>query len=253
MPWLRKIFIVTAFGQRPENNGLCGRKIQLIDHQEILPTRALPTFNSHSIECGLAAIPGLSDRFLYVNDDTFIGRRVSPMDMLAANGAIRLRHDFARPPKKHVDHPYLGSIANSEACLDQHLGVSQRWMIHHQVRMVTRQGLREAERLFSELAEQTLLSRFRAKNNISPMHLAHYLDLAAGRGIVADDMLSALVYSSDEDLPKSLNAFKFVGLFFFCINDGDGFNPSNHRRGLDFLQIIIWGIPYENWYCNPQF
>ena len=119
MPWLRRIYLVTAFGQKPLFAQMFPEKVTVVDHREILSQNVLPTFNSHAISVCIAAIPGLSERFLYVNDDTFIGRPVAVSDMVNKHGQIYLRHDFARPPQVASQHPYLGSIANSEACLYQ--------------------------------------------------------------------------------------------------------------------------------------
>lgn len=41
------------------------------------PTGA-ETFNSHAVEASICNIPGLADRFVYFNDDFFIGRPVDP-------------------------------------------------------------------------------------------------------------------------------------------------------------------------------
>ena len=50
--------------------------IHVVYHREFIPERFLPTFNSRTIEMFLERIPGLSERFIYSNDDMF---PVSPM------------------------------------------------------------------------------------------------------------------------------------------------------------------------------
>lgn len=79
-PWVHKIFIVTD-NQDPHieefvsrnfpNNGI---PIELVDHTVLFRgyEQYLPTFNSISIETMLWRIPGLSDQFLYLNDDFFL-------------------------------------------------------------------------------------------------------------------------------------------------------------------------------------
>jgi hypothetical protein len=81
-PWIRKIFIVTDdqfptyfdkehefFSPVSKNN-----KIIFIDHKEIFEgyEYLLPTFNSQSIEGMLWRIKGLSEHFIYFNDDMFL-------------------------------------------------------------------------------------------------------------------------------------------------------------------------------------
>ena len=49
--------------------------------QEIFPNKShLPTFSSPSIEAHLHRVPGLSDKFIYLNDDVMFGRDVWPDD-----------------------------------------------------------------------------------------------------------------------------------------------------------------------------
>lgn len=55
-------------------------RIQFIDHTHVIPRAYLPTFNSHVIEAFLHEIPGLAERFIYFNDDMFLGNRVSVSD-----------------------------------------------------------------------------------------------------------------------------------------------------------------------------
>ena len=79
-PWVRKIFIVTD-SQDPNVNKFVRHNfpdnkipIELVDHTTLFQgyEQYLPTFNSLSIETMLWRIPGLSDCFVYFNDDVFL-------------------------------------------------------------------------------------------------------------------------------------------------------------------------------------
>lgn len=85
IPWIRHIFIVTA-GQRPSWLDTTGERISIIYHSDIMPSSALPTFNSEAIELNLHRIPGLSDHFLYSNDDCFILRSTLPSFFFTMSG-----------------------------------------------------------------------------------------------------------------------------------------------------------------------
>src|SRR5574344_661291 len=67
-PWINKIYIVTD-NQIPEWLNTDNKKIKIVDHKEILPEDALPTFNSSAIETRITKIPNLSEHFLFANDD----------------------------------------------------------------------------------------------------------------------------------------------------------------------------------------
>lgn len=53
-------------------------RMTLIDHRELMPAAQTPVFDSAHIESYLHHIPGLSERFLYLNDDVFLGAPVEP-------------------------------------------------------------------------------------------------------------------------------------------------------------------------------
>lgn len=79
-PWVRKIFIVTD-NQDPHVDEFVAKNfpenkipIELVDHKVIFRgyEQYLPTFNSLAIATMLWRIPGLTDSFLYFNDDVFL-------------------------------------------------------------------------------------------------------------------------------------------------------------------------------------
>ena len=67
--WI-KIYLVTC-GHHPEWLDINSPKIELIKHSDIYDNKEhLPVFNSSSIEMSLPNIEGLSEHFVYLNDDT---------------------------------------------------------------------------------------------------------------------------------------------------------------------------------------
>jgi len=85
-PWLRTIYVVTD-GQIPPivtalQSTSYANRIKIIDHREIFKDfeQYLPTFNSLSIESMLWRIPGLSEQFIYLNDDCALLRPVQQED-----------------------------------------------------------------------------------------------------------------------------------------------------------------------------
>nr|XP_057934629.1 N-acetylglucosamine-1-phosphotransferase subunits alpha/beta-like isoform X2 [Doryrhamphus excisus] len=75
-PWVRHIFIVTN-GQIPFWLDLENPRVSVVTHQEIfLNPSHLPTFSSPAIESNLHRIPGISQKFIYLNDDVMFGKDV---------------------------------------------------------------------------------------------------------------------------------------------------------------------------------
>ncbi|MGB6095997.1 MAG: stealth family protein [Comamonas thiooxydans] len=74
MPWVNRIYIVTDNQKHPDLD--CEEKVEFISHSSIIPEEYLPTFNSHVIEAYLHKISGLSENFIYFNDDVFVARHL---------------------------------------------------------------------------------------------------------------------------------------------------------------------------------
>lgn len=86
-PWVGKIYIVTN-GQVPSWLNVDHPKIYIVPHEVIFPDPShLPTFSSSAIETHLHRIPGLSNKFIYFNDDVFLGAPIYIDDFITqSNG-----------------------------------------------------------------------------------------------------------------------------------------------------------------------
>ena len=78
-PWVNNVFFVTN-GQKPEWLNLNHPKLKWIKHVDYIPKEYLPTFNSHTIEHNFFRIKGLSEQFVYFNDDFFLTDYVKKTD-----------------------------------------------------------------------------------------------------------------------------------------------------------------------------
>jgi hypothetical protein len=79
-PWYRKIWLVTD-NQIPnflDHRKLAKDRITIVDHTILFSGKEhyLPTFNTRSIASLIYAIPGLSKKFIYGNDDFMLGAPV---------------------------------------------------------------------------------------------------------------------------------------------------------------------------------
>ncbi len=70
LPWYNKIFFITC-GHIPECLNVQNEKIRIVRHDEFIPKKYLPTFNSNTIEMNLHRIEDLSENFILFNDDLF--------------------------------------------------------------------------------------------------------------------------------------------------------------------------------------
>lgn len=117
-PWVHKIFFVT-WGHLPVWLNTRNPKLEIVNHASYIPGQFLPTFNSHTIELNFHRIKGLSEQFVYFNDDFFIINYVNqddffvnemPRDMLAL-----------QPVVANVDNPVMPYIyLNNSMLLAKH-------------------------------------------------------------------------------------------------------------------------------------
>ena len=84
MPWIRHVWILTA---RPQQPACTHPQMRIVHHDEVgLPA----TFNSNSIETSVHKIPGLSARFVYLNDDVYVLRPMPASAFFSADGRMSL-------------------------------------------------------------------------------------------------------------------------------------------------------------------
>lgn len=91
-PWIENIYLVTD-AQRPkwlDDKTARALGVTLIDHRVIFRgyEKYLPTFSSMSIETVIHRIPGLSEDFLYLNDDVFIVNPTTKDDFFPEDGYV---------------------------------------------------------------------------------------------------------------------------------------------------------------------
>lgn len=70
IPSVKNVFLVVS-GETQVPDWIDRSVVRVVLHKDIIPERFLPTFNSTTIEMFLHRIPGLSEEFLYFNDDMF--------------------------------------------------------------------------------------------------------------------------------------------------------------------------------------
>jgi hypothetical protein len=185
--WVRKIHIVTD-GQVPPWLDVSHPKINVVDHREIFTDpQVLPVFNSHAIESQLHHIPDLTERYLYFNDDLFLGRPVEPDVFFHGNGIAKFflsPHTLDLDPPSVADLPVTSAAKNNRALLERDLGLTVTRKFRHGVHPQLRSVLVEMEKRYPDVFQQVAASRFRHPDDLSiPTSLHHYYAYAQGRAV----------------------------------------------------------------------
>jgi hypothetical protein len=102
-PWIRHVYLVLSGpSQIPRWLDAAHARVRIVYHRDLFPRPELelPTFNSLAIESVLHRIDGLSNHFLYLNNDVFFGRRARVADFIDAR-AYRRFIDWTLDSSKH--------------------------------------------------------------------------------------------------------------------------------------------------------
>ena len=111
-PWVRRIHLVVA-GTLPDWLDTAHPRLHIVRHEDYIPAEYLPTFNSNVLELYLNRIEGLSEHFVYFNDDMFLLKSTSPetffkkgkpRDMLAFQPVV------ANPENPVMSHTLLNNM-----------------------------------------------------------------------------------------------------------------------------------------------
>ncbi len=70
-PWVNKVWFICDQAP-PEWLNARHPKLRIVRHEDYIPKEYLPAFSSHPIELNMHRIKGLSEKFVYFNDDMFL-------------------------------------------------------------------------------------------------------------------------------------------------------------------------------------
>ncbi|MGO1944423.1 MAG: stealth conserved region 3 domain-containing protein [Ancrocorticia sp.] len=223
--WVRNIYIVTDH-QTPSWLDTSNPRIKVVNHEDIFADAGvLPVFNSHAIESQLHHIPGLSNKFLYLNDDVFFGRLVQPGDFFHS---ARIGKYFPSKacldvaPASSRDLPVLSAAKNARQLIADEFGVTITNKFKHTPIALQRDVLYEMEERFPELFSEVAASKFRHPSDYSiASGLYHFYAFATGRS-VPGSISYGYQDISKENLPLFLARVVARNPYaVFCLNDTD--------------------------------
>ena len=242
-PWIRKIFIVTD-NQIPEWLNVENNKIKIIDHKEILPPEALPTFNSNVIEHLLFRIPDLSEYFLYANDDMFFNRPVEKKDFFTYKCApiIRLNRRYFRKIwkffvekilKKQTSYYNLAIQKSAQMVADKY-GRYISHKPHHNIDAYKKSDYRHTFEVFKEEIEPTLQNHTRAGNDIQRV-IYSFVPILEKKAVVKY-VNGNTSFRCHIEKPYYFDKLVKKNPLLFCLNDSQYADSGSHVRLRDFME-----------------
>jgi hypothetical protein len=227
---VRRIHVVTA-GQVPPWLDVDHEKVALVDHSEIFPADALPTFNSHAIESRLHLVPGLAEHFLYLNDDFMLGRPVRKEQFFSPAGSFAT-FEAARPTglPGSSDLAYLHAAWNNQRLLAETFGVHLTHTLVHGPYPMRRSVLEEIAQRFPEQVRATTYAPFRSETDLSLLSsFAQHYGLVTGASHLGS-AAQGYVDLGHANVRTQLRALRRRDLDFFCIAD-------NHQAAFDSDEV----------------
>ncbi|MGW4014804.1 stealth family protein [Rhodococcus ruber] len=223
-PWIRRIFVATD-SDRPDWLADDGQ-VTFVRSEEFFADRSvLPTHNSQAVECQLHHIPGLSEHFLYSNDDMFFGRPVDPQMFFSGGGVTKFieadtRIGLGRNHKKRSGFENAARV--NRRLLEERFGVTITRHLEHTPVPLRKSIMAEMEREFADEFAATAASTFRAAENISVTNsFYHYYALMTGRAV---QQTAARVKYVDTTVRSGLRELDTLlakrTTDLFCLNDG---------------------------------
>ena len=248
-PWIRHLYLLTCRPQKPGWLVAAHPRLTVIHHDEIMPASILPTFNSFAIVSHMHLIPGLSENFLYLEDDMLLLRAVTPADFMDAagkplvfeRGKLTPVYETIRRPE--TERPWNLALAESNRLLDEAFGLTKRRYANHVPLFVNKRQWQRMTEKFPEAFRLTRQSRFRARGNIAPEYLYPQLMLSEALGVRAGGELlrGSCGYVPLEDIwPVTAYALWKVRRRWpkwVTLNDNFGARPNRttERLARDFL------------------
>ena len=222
-PWIRHVFVVTD-DQVPAWLDTTRSDLTVVSHREIFgDTGRLPTFNSQAIESRLHRIPGLSEHFLYLNDDVFLGRPVAPEMFFTPGGLTRFFPSAAlvgSAPRTPGDTPADSAGKNNRDLIQRAFGRVLTRKMKHTPHPSRRSVLNEIELRFADRVAATAGHQFRHPEDIALLSsLQQYYAYLTGRA--APGQIRYLY----TDLADPQTPFRLARLLHdrhldaFCLND----------------------------------
>lgn len=198
-PWIDTIHLVTD-NQRPKwltDKEAEALNIALVDHSVIFSgfEDYLPTFNSRTIETALHRIPGLSNEFLYFNDDVFLVRPTEEKDYFDGSLPIwrcvresrikrikKLRKTMKNMARKWGISWYRDGLVSTGEETKNVLGPGKLFQLAHAPHPFNRSHMAAIVEK-NALIEANLGHRFRNREQIKPLPLIANEGIRRARGM----------------------------------------------------------------------
>lgn len=245
-PWINHIYIITN-GQVPKWLDTSHPKISIVNHKDIMPKDALPTFNSEAIETCLADIPNLSEHFLYANDDFYIYQPITKDFFFDKKGNTIVRFIKQNWTQEQIAKQlYLASIVYATNLMKQKFNKTYKFENAHNIDAYNKSYFLQCKKEFKEEFEKTVRRKFRAPESVQRILVSFYMVHKCNCKYRLTRMFSRktkleniyIKLSSAEQMDRLINK-NMPKLKLFCINDNENTLQENRERLGAYLKQLF--------------
>ncbi|ORY63650.1 hypothetical protein LY90DRAFT_642245 [Neocallimastix californiae] len=183
MPWHQGMIYIVTCHQIPEWLNLHNPRIKVIDHEIILPKGVYPTFNSNTIELFLDRIPGITEKFIYLNDDYLLNHYIHPSFLFSNdenfspiiyknNNTLNISQNSILNFISNGKKMFLTNCYLTDQLIKKYFDPEFKYFyIHHSIYVLYRDLFEPFRLLFKKELQSNLSDRFRNHYSIQTLYL----------------------------------------------------------------------------------
>lgn len=264
--WVNKVHFVSC-GQAPDWLNLNAPKLHFVEHSDYISSEYLPTFNSDTIILNLHRIEGLSEHFVFFDDDMFLIDKVEqeqffrnglPCDMAAFN---------ALSPGSVFTHNVVNNLCVINSSFKKHEMLRKhfwKWFSpqagtkllrtlfllpwphftgfydHHLPQVFLKSTFEEVWEKREDILLRTTAARFRGIADVTSW-LFRYWQLAKGDFVPLNVQKDGAYFKiSDNTIDKIVKTIERQKKNIICLNDGEvsSFEAAKERINAAFHKIL---------------
>lgn len=264
-PFVRNIYIVTD-NQKPNLNKYINKlypnkinSIKVVDHKEIFEgyEEYLPTFNARAIETVVWRIKGLSDNFVYFNDDFFIVKEIKPEDWFLNKKPIMRGHWSFRPIfiiwfkkivqilktiKQGKNAEVKPTFKTSQWWAARKLGFRVKYFkINHTPHPLNKLRIKQFYEKNEKILLENISHKFRYYTQYNPATLANHIEIKNGNKQFKpyDAVYLKPVNRGKNYVDKKIRACGKENIKYMCAQSLDMATEQDRKKLLGWLEQLI--------------
>lgn len=265
-PWVNKVHFITC-GQIPDWLNTNAPKLHVVNHTDYIPQEYLPTFSSCPIALNLHLIEGLSEHFVFFDDDMFLIDKVGPEKIFRNGLPCDMAAFNALSPGDIFTHIVANDLRVINASFKKHEMLRRhfwKWLSlqagtkllrtfvllpwphftgfydPHLPQVFLKSTFEEVWEKHEDVLLNTTTTRFRSIADVSSW-LFRYWQLAKGDFVPMNlDRYGAYFSISDKNIDKIAQTIEYQKKKMVCLNDGEvsSFEDAKDRINAAFHKIL---------------